>query len=73
MAQIYKVPLVLTAQPDGGYTITSPASPELITDGDTLKSALVNIRDAFSAVTELYEDFGKPLPLILLDACSGDE
>jgi 5,10-methylenetetrahydromethanopterin reductase len=32
MADVYKVPLVLTAQPEGGYTVTSSALPELITD-----------------------------------------
>jgi hypothetical protein len=36
MMQVYKVPLVLTRQPDGGYTVTSPLLPELVTEGDTL-------------------------------------
>ena len=26
----YKIPLVLTPQPEGGYTVTSPLLPELI-------------------------------------------
>jgi antitoxin HicB len=62
MAQIYKVPLVLTAQPEGGYTVTSPTLRELITEGDTVEDALANVRDALAAVIELYEDHGKPLP-----------
>jgi hypothetical protein len=32
MAQTYKIPLMLRAQPEGGYTVTSPALPELITE-----------------------------------------
>ena len=40
MAQIFKVPLVLTPQPDGGYTVTSPVLPELVTEGDTLEQAM---------------------------------
>ncbi|MBI4639923.1 MAG: type II toxin-antitoxin system HicB family antitoxin [Candidatus Tectomicrobia bacterium] len=62
MAQIYKVPLVLTPQPEGGYTVTSLAFPELVTEGDTLEEALAHVQDAFMAVLELYEDLGKPLP-----------
>ncbi|OFW10608.1 MAG: toxin-antitoxin system, antitoxin component, HicB family protein [Acidobacteria bacterium RIFCSPLOWO2_12_FULL_59_11] len=62
MADIFKVPLVLTAQSEGGYTVTSPVLPELLTEGDTLDEAVNNVRDALGAVVELYEDLGKPLP-----------
>lgn len=46
MAEIFKVPLVLTAQPEGGYTVTSPTLPELVTEGDTPEEALENVWDA---------------------------
>lgn len=62
MSDIYKIPLMLTAQPEGGYTVTSPALPELLTEGDTVDEALANVKDALAAVVELYEDLGKPLP-----------
>lgn len=62
MGHIYKVPLVLTAQPEGGYTVTSPALPELFTEGETVDDALTNTKDALAAVIELYHDLGKPLP-----------
>lgn len=58
----YRVPLVLTPQPEGGYTVTSPLFPELITEGDSIDEALENVSDAFSAVIELYEDLGRSLP-----------
>ncbi|MXX37637.1 MAG: type II toxin-antitoxin system HicB family antitoxin [Gemmatimonadetes bacterium] len=58
----YRVPLVLTPQPEGGYTVTSPLFPELITEGDSIDEALENVADAFSAVIELYEDLGRSLP-----------
>ena len=32
MSQIYKLPLVLEPQPEGGYTVTCPLLPELITE-----------------------------------------
>ena len=58
----YRVPLVLTPQAEGGYTVTSPLLPELITEGDSVCDALENAKDAFTAVIELYEDIGRPLP-----------
>ena len=65
-----KIPLVLQPQPEGGYTVTSPLLPELITEGDTMAEALANVEDAFRAVVEIYQDRGRPLPssLYLQDA-----
>jgi antitoxin HicB len=57
-----RIPLVFTPQPEGGFTVTSPALPELLTEGDTLDEAYANVRDAVAAVIELYEDQGRSLP-----------
>jgi len=38
--------VILTKQPDGGYTVTVPALPGCISEGDTKRLALKNIRDA---------------------------
>jgi len=58
----YKIPLVLTPQPEGGYTVTSPLLPELITEGDSIEEALANVKDALAAVIETYQDLGRELP-----------
>lgn len=58
----YKIPLVLTPQPEGGYTVTSPLLPELVTEGDSVDEALSNVKDALAAVIETYQDLGRPLP-----------
>ena len=58
----YKLPLVLTPQAEGGYTVTSPLLPELVTEGDSVADALNNVKDALAAVLELYDDLGRPLP-----------
>ena len=58
----YKIPLVLLPQAEGGFTVTSPLLPELVTEGDTADEALKNVRDALAAVIETYEDLGRPLP-----------
>lgn len=50
------VPLTLTPQPEGGYTVTSPTMPELITEGDYIPDALENAKDALVAATELKSE-----------------
>jgi antitoxin HicB len=59
---LYRVPLILEPQPEGGFTVTSPALPELVTEGNTVDEAYANARDALAAVVELYEDQGRTLP-----------
>jgi antitoxin HicB len=41
---LYKVPLVLSPQLEGGFTVTSPLLPELVTEGDTVEEALAPVR-----------------------------
>ena len=55
---IARIPLALDPQPEGGYTVTSPLIPELITEGDTISEALANAEEAFAVVLEIYEDEG---------------
>jgi len=62
MPDVFKIPLVLTPQPEGGFTVTSPLLPELVTEGDTVEDAIDNVNDALAAVIEIYEDEGRPLP-----------
>jgi antitoxin HicB len=62
-AMQYKIPLVLAPQPEGGYTVTSPRLPELVTEGDTAEDALEYVKDALAAVVEIYQELGKPFPL----------
>jgi antitoxin HicB len=59
---LYRVPLLFAPQPEGGFTVTSPALPELVTEGDTLADAFAKAQDALAAVVELYADEGRPLP-----------
>lgn len=59
---LYRVPLVFTPQSEGGFTVTSPVLPELVTEGDTIQEGLANARDALSAVIEIYAEQGRALP-----------
>jgi len=58
MEQIYKLPLILEPQPEGGYTVTSPLVPGLVTEADTLEEVLPHVADALATLLELYEDLG---------------
>ncbi len=70
METLYKLPLILEPQPEGGYTVTCPLLPELITEGDSVREALDNAADALAAVIEAYEDLGRPLPPALRQAAA---
>lgn len=65
MDNIYKLPLVLSPQPEGGWTITCPILPGLITEADTLEEVSVNVADALEALIEGYDELGLPLPDVL--------
>jgi antitoxin HicB len=66
MSRIFKIPLVLKPQKEGGWTVTSPILPELVTEVDDLKHLNEVVRDAVNAVMELYEDMGKVFPSALI-------
>lgn len=65
MDNFYKLPLVLAPQPEGGWTITCPILPGLITEADTVEEIPVNVADALEAIMEGYEDLNEPLPEVL--------
>ena len=65
MQKIYKLPLVLEPQPEGGYTITCPLLPNLVTEADTVEEVIPNVADALAALIEAYEDTNQPLPAVL--------
>jgi hypothetical protein len=43
MMNIYKLPLILEPQPEGGYTITCPLLSNLITEADTFAEILPHV------------------------------
>ena len=65
---LYKLPLILEPQPEGGYTVTCPLLPELITEGDTAQEAIANVADALAALLDAYEKLKRPVPKVLKHA-----
>ncbi|MBB1075104.1 type II toxin-antitoxin system HicB family antitoxin [Rhodoferax sp. 4810] len=59
---LYKIPLILDPQPEGGFTVTSPLLPELVTEGDSIEEVLANVQDALETVIEAYQDLRRTLP-----------
>jgi antitoxin HicB len=55
--------MVLTLEPaeEGGYIVTSPLDPELVTQADSLDEAFKNARDAASALNESRRELSKQL------------
>lgn len=49
-------------EPEGGYTVTCPALPPVVSYGDTLEEARRNAREAIELVLQVYRDEKKPIP-----------
>ena len=54
--------VVYEPQPEGGYTVTVPALPGCVTEGDTLDEARTMAEDAIRAYCESLLADGMPLP-----------
>ena len=55
-------PVVLDAQPEGGFVVTFPDVPEAITQGEDEQEALLYAVDALETALSFYIDARKPLP-----------
>ena len=58
----FAYPYELTAQPEGGFTVTFPDVPEAITQGETTAEAAAMAEDALVTGLSFYTDAAKPLP-----------
>ncbi len=61
----YKLPLTIEPMKEGGYLVTCPEVPGLLTDGETLEEALANVSDAVRTLIETMQAKGVPLPTAL--------
>ena len=56
-------PVILEAQPEGGFVVTFPDVPEAITQGEDEDEALLYAIDALETALSFYVDDRKPLPV----------
>ena len=54
--------VVLEPQAEGGFTVTVPALPEVVTEGDTEAEALAMAKEAIRAILDYRRDHGLPIP-----------
>ena len=44
--RLIRLTVHMEQQPEGGYTVTAPQLPGLVTEGDTVAEAMSNVEDA---------------------------
>ena len=54
--------IVLDPDRESGYTVTVPALPGCVTQGETVDDCLVNAREAIELYLETLTSAGKPVP-----------
>jgi antitoxin HicB len=62
MVARYRFSIVLEPQEGDGYTVTVPALPEVVTEGDTETEALANAEEAIRAIVEYRQAHGIDIP-----------
>jgi antitoxin HicB len=65
MTTVHRYVVVLKPTPyedEAGYTVTVPALPGCITEGDTVERALANAKQAIEAYVLSLKDRGLPVP-----------
>jgi antitoxin HicB len=58
----YSYTVLFEPAAEGGYVVTCPALPGLVTEGDTLAEARRMARDAIHAYLESLRKDGEPIP-----------
>ena len=55
-----RIPILLTADEDGGFVVESLTMPGCISQGDTAEEAMVNIQDAIEGWVQVQREHGHP-------------
>src|SRR5258707_13339161 len=61
-AQSYRSTVLFEPAEEGGYTVTCPSLPGLVTEGDTLEEARAMVADAIRGYLEALAKDGLPIP-----------
>lgn len=61
--KILNFTVVMTPDETGGYVVTCPALPGLVTEGDTLEEARAMAADAIKGYLESLRKDGEPIPI----------
>ena len=55
--------VVLVPQPEGGFVVSVPDLPDVVTEGETREEALAMARDAIEGYLEVMRERGWPVQL----------
>jgi antitoxin HicB len=58
----YRIELHPAPPEEGGYTVTVPSLPGVVTEGDTLEEAIAMAKDAIEGYIADLEAHGEPVP-----------
>lgn len=59
----YHYTAVFEPAPEGGFTVTVPALPGLVTEGDTIEEARAMVKDAIRGYLESLLKHGEEIPI----------
>ena len=59
----YQYTAVFEPAPEGGYVVTVPALPGLVTEGDTMEQAREMVKDAIRGYIESLVKHGEDIPV----------
>lgn len=62
LMRVLNFTVVMTPDETGGYVVTCPALPGLVTEGDTLEEARAMAVDAINGYLESLRKDGEPIP-----------
>lgn len=62
MTRQYSFTIVLEPQEEGGYSVSVPALPEVVTEGETEAEALAMAREAIELALEYRRDHNLDIP-----------
>lgn len=62
----------IEAQKRGGFTVTVPALPGCVSEGETIEEALTNIQDAIEGYLVVLAKHKRPIPLEVVEPKSVD-
>jgi antitoxin HicB len=66
--RIYRYTVIFEPAEEGGYVVTCPALPGLVTEGDTLDEARAMAQDAIRGYLESLAEDGEEAPVENVDA-----
>ena len=61
-AHQYRYTVLFEPAEEGGYVVTCPSLPGLVTEGDTLEEARANAAEAIRGYLEALAKVGQPIP-----------